>query len=652
MVASDAAAAKLDQLEAGSDDRRSSSVFTPKHASQSCLSWDNLNYTSGSKQIIKGVSGNLKNGQLTALMGPSGAGKTSLLNLIAGRANTSGGCTSTGSVRFNGRTINPIKFRKKIAYVMQEDALFATVTPREALIFSAKLRLPKSVPLQEKLDRVESMIERLGLGACADTRIGSVRVRGVSGGERKRTAIGVELVTSPEVVFLDEPTSGLDSSAAYKVVDLLRQLAEDGCSVLCTIHQPSSEVFHLFERVVILAQGQVAYQGQVSGVNKFLASLGKPCPLNYNPADFVIFELQNAQSEGTLNKIFEHHQQQEVKDNVLAICDARSSGSEGGTTNKSDPAATYSSGHHQHSDTSTGTYTDTSDKIEDGNENEMNDRHTKPGLWTQLYLLSERELQSTLRDKPALIAGYGMTIVLNLLFACIFYQAGNPDKGPGAITSHFGALVQLSIGAMFGAAQPMILQFPDERPVFLREYATGTYSSGPYFFSKLVVELPMTLSKSLLTMVIFYWIVDLQGSFFELTMWIFMLSLVASSSAMLLGSATTDPKVAQQLSTLIFVPQILFAGFFVTITQIPVVLRWIQYLCSLKFTINLMLITEFGGDACVGDGAMQAACAGLLEKSEVQEGQWWVYLLVLVALFVGFRLLSLMLLRSRATTFH
>ena len=191
------------------------------------------------KEVLQSISGRARAGTCTAIMGASGAGKTSLLNVLAaritdGRAN----CTVSGVTKLNGKDILPVNYAKRVAYVMQDDALLATTTVREALTFSARLRLPASIPLAEKLALVETMIKLLGLESCADTIIGSEMVKGVSGGEKKRTAIGVELITSPDIIFLDEPTSGLDSYAAYNVVQLLQQLAAGGCTVLTTIHQP------------------------------------------------------------------------------------------------------------------------------------------------------------------------------------------------------------------------------------------------------------------------------------------------------------------------------------------------------------------------------------------------------------------------------
>jgi ABC-type multidrug transport system ATPase subunit len=148
--------------------------------------------------------------------------------------------------------------RKMSAFVFQDDVILSTMTVREAILLSARLRLPGAMPLAEKRARVEKVIYLMHLERCADTVIGSATDKGgISGGERKRTSIGMELITNPPVLFLDEPTTGLDTYTAFSIMDTLRQLAASGRTVVATIHQPSSDMFHLFDDLLILAHGQV-----------------------------------------------------------------------------------------------------------------------------------------------------------------------------------------------------------------------------------------------------------------------------------------------------------------------------------------------------------------------------------------------------------
>lgn len=194
--------------------------------------------------------------------------------------------------------------------------------------------------------------------------------------------------------------------------------------------------------------------------------------------------------------------------------------------------------------------------------------------------------------------------------------------------------------------------------MFLREYSTGTYGAVPYFLSKMCVELPMYFCTSLLILLIQYWSVEFNAPFMILVVEIFITAITSASYAFLAGASVSTVKVAQELSPLLFVPQLLFAGFFIRIDQIPVWMRWIQYLCALKFSINLSGISEFGGNRCaegVADPVVAAErvkeCAALLESNDMNEDLIGLYVGILIGIFVCFRTGSLFVLIQRAKSF-
>jgi ABC-type multidrug transport system ATPase subunit len=193
-------------------------------------------------------------------------------------------------VRLNNYAVDPtdIHVRQFIAFVAQDDSLHITSTPRECIRFSAKMRLPRSTTDGELDQLTTRMLTELGLLSCADTLVGGPLIKGISGGERKRTSVGVELVTKPSMVFLDEPTSGLDSFSAVQCCEVLRKVAKAGASVLFTIHQPSSEIFESFDHLILMNKGRVMYQGSVKAIPSWFGARGHPIPRNYNPADWVI----------------------------------------------------------------------------------------------------------------------------------------------------------------------------------------------------------------------------------------------------------------------------------------------------------------------------------------------------------------------------
>ena len=183
---------------------------------------------------LNGCSASFAGATLSAVMGPAGAGKSTLLSAIRGVGKITG-----GDVLVNGRR-PPSNWGLLIGIIPQDDILYQALTPRETLAYVARLRLGDQVSTKDKIAKAEAMIARLGLGGCADTRVGGVDLRGISGGERKRTSIGCELIANPRVLLVDEPTSGLDSKAAFDIIQQLRDLAhDDGVTVICTVHQPS-----------------------------------------------------------------------------------------------------------------------------------------------------------------------------------------------------------------------------------------------------------------------------------------------------------------------------------------------------------------------------------------------------------------------------
>lgn len=240
------------------------------------------------KQILNDVTGMLQSGKLTAIMGPSGAGKTSLLQVLSGEAKT--GAVS-GRLEINGHPATPADIKRASAFVFQDDVILSTMTVREALTMAAILRLPGSLSDAERKARVDQVISVLKLEKASNVIVGDAQTRGVSGGERKRVAIGMELISDPRILFLDEPTSGLDSFTASKVVEILKQLAETGRTVVATIHQPSAETFFMFDNLLLLSEGSVMYHGPVHGVLDHFKLLGHQVPLMTNPIDWIFMNV-------------------------------------------------------------------------------------------------------------------------------------------------------------------------------------------------------------------------------------------------------------------------------------------------------------------------------------------------------------------------
>ncbi|PIA26628.1 hypothetical protein AQUCO_09100058v1 [Aquilegia coerulea] len=261
------------------------------------LEFENLSYSVMKKQkkdgvwftkeafLLHDISGQAMRGEIMAIMGPSGAGKSTFLDALAGRIARG---SLEGTVSIEGRPVTTSYMKKVSSYVMQDDQLFPMLTVFETFMFAAEVRLPPSISGAEKKRRVFELLEQLGLQTATHTYIGDEGRRGVSGGERRRVSIGIDIIHKPSVLFLDEPTSGLDSTSAYSVVEKVKDIARSGSIVLMTIHQPSFRIQMLLDRITILARGRLVYLGSPTGLSPHLAGFGRPIPEGENSMEYLL----------------------------------------------------------------------------------------------------------------------------------------------------------------------------------------------------------------------------------------------------------------------------------------------------------------------------------------------------------------------------
>lgn len=259
--------------------------------SQSTIHWSNISYQiiidKTERQLLAEMNGWIRPGKLTALMGATGAGKTTLLDVLSQRTTTG---SLFGEIYFNGKPRNT-DFRRKIGYVQQEDIHCPTLTIRESLQFSAKMRQPPDLSYQEKMDYVEEVLRILDLANISDAMVQSLNIE-----QRRRLSIGVELAAKPELLILDEPTSGLDSQTAWNICSLLQTLAHHGQAVICTVHQPSSRIFSMFDELLLIAKGgKTLYFGEIGLESRTVVSYferqgAKQCRVDENPAEWL-FEI-------------------------------------------------------------------------------------------------------------------------------------------------------------------------------------------------------------------------------------------------------------------------------------------------------------------------------------------------------------------------
>jgi ABC-type multidrug transport system permease subunit len=422
----------------------------------------------------------------------------------------------------------------------------------------------------------------------------------------------LELVTRPALVFLDEPTSGLDSFNAVKLCQVLKKVANAGSSVLFTIHQPSSDIFSSFDRLILLNKGRVMYQGLAQDVPAFFRDRGHPSPPNYNPADWVMnvalsFSIKELDEAGYFPEdnrgIGEPFSADEgTGKDILSITDS------GPTVAEAGP----------------------------------------PGILFQVHILFQREVLHLFRSTHALKTRTVMTIAISLLVGCLFFQIADSEFDEFInVQSTFGALLMSLLANVFSTAIPSLVSFPEERPVFLREYSTNHYSVVAYFVSRLSMELIITSVQVTLSSVITYFMVGFSQPYGSFWSGLYLMACASTALGVLAGSAVQNPSVAIEMLPAIFMPQILFSGFFVPPELIPNWLAWIRYICPLTYGVGIVLAAEFGHGRC-DSVSPPNYCEAVLDNVQSNPDDTWWYYLVLLGLFVFLRLAALIVLKRKA----
>ncbi|KAK9691603.1 hypothetical protein RND81_09G207200 [Saponaria officinalis] len=441
--------------------------------------------------VLEGLTGYAEPGTFTALMGPSGSGKSTLLDALSSRL--AANAFMSGTILLNGRRTK-LSFGTA-AYVTQDDNLIGTLTVRETISYSARLRLPDRMPRSEKQALVESTIIEMGLQDCADTVVGNWHLRGISGGEKRRVSIALEILMRPRLLFLDEPTSGLDSASAFFVTQTLRGLSRDGRTVIASIHQPSSEVFELFDRLYLLSSGKTVYFGQASEAYEFFAQAGFPCPSLRNPSDHFLrcinsdFDKVKATLKGSMKLRFE------ASDDPLdKITTAEATRTLVSYYNASQYA--YSA-RQRVDDTSRvkGTVLDAGG--------------SQASFLMQAYTLTKRSFINMSRDFGYYWLRLVIYIVVTICIGTIYLNVGTSYSSilaRGSCASFvFGFVTFMSIGGF--------PSFVEDMKVFQRERLNGHYGVTAFVVSNTISAMPFLILITFLSGTICYFMVRLHPGF-------------------------------------------------------------------------------------------------------------------------------------------
>ncbi|XP_044960712.1 ABC transporter G family member 28-like [Hordeum vulgare subsp. vulgare] len=463
------------------------------------------------KKLLRSVSGKLMPGRVAAVMGPSGAGKTTFLSAIAGKAT---GCATSGMILINGKQ-EPIRaYKKIIGFVPQDDIVHGNLTVQENLWFNARCRLPVEMSQAEKVLVVERVIESLGLQAVRDSLVGTIEKRGISGGQRKRVNVGLEMVMEPSVLILDEPTSGLDSASSLLLLRALRREAIEGVNISMVVHQPSYTLYNMFDDLILLAKGGMpVYHGPVKKVEEYFQGLGIVVPDRVNPPDYYIDILEgivkldtNAVNVKDLPLRWMLHNGYEVPRDMLQSSSGTESTFSGELGGHAPQAEAKKSGLGELWGNLRDILGRKKDEYEYNKSSEdLSNRRTPGKLRQYKYYLGRCGKQ---RLREARIQGVDF-LILGLAGICLGTLAKVSDETFGALGYTY-TVIAVSLLCMIGALRSFSL----EKMHYWRERAAGM-SSLAYFMSKDTIDHFNTIVKPIVYLSMFYFFNNPRSSIWE-----------------------------------------------------------------------------------------------------------------------------------------
>lgn len=461
------------------------------------------------RPILVGATGFAEPGSIMAIMGPSGSGKSTLLDTLAGRLapNTE----LTGDIMLNGEKKSTLSYGAA-AYVTQEDVLIGTLTVRESVMYSANLRFPNKVSKAEKKAIVDRTILEMGLSGCQHTYVGNFFVRGLSGGEKRRLSIALQILTRPRLLFLDEPTSGLDSAAAYFVVRTLKNLAKDGRTVISSIHQPSSEVFALFDSLTLLSKGQTVYFGDTASAAQFFAAANYPCPPMGNPSDHYL-QIINADFDTVKSTLKEL----EVDDDIEESADPLLLKTR---KNTEEVVKSLSAGYQQ-SEYASGTRAKISQIISNtrGRGEQAGGSKGHASFVRQCVTLTRRSFVNMTRDPGYYWLRVAMYVMVGVCLGTIFWRVGLRYN---SILARAGVMFFVAAFLTFMAIGGFP-SFVEDMRVFYHERLSGHYGVAAFVVGNTLASLPFLFLIALSSGTLVYFLAWLHPGFGHYAYFILML---------------------------------------------------------------------------------------------------------------------------------
>ncbi|KAM7353103.1 ATP-binding cassette sub-family G member 1 isoform 1-T4 [Cochliomyia hominivorax] len=563
------------------------------------------------KTVLKGISGKFSSGQLTAIMGPSGAGKSSLMNILTGFTKTG----VTGTINFG----NAPKARKLCCYIMQDDHFYTLFTVEETMMLATSLKISNEcMSLKEKKLLIEQILDSLKLSNCKHTRCNRL-----SGGQKKRLSIALELIDNPAILFLDEPTTGLDSSSSFDTIQLLQMLANEGRTIVCTIHQPSSNIYNLFNQIYVMSKGYCTYQGSPQRTVEFLRSVGLECPAYHNPADFLL-ECVNGDYGDYTNALAEAATQPEWKYDYIDS-DSMSSSLKNVQIVKMSETSKYDNDKKSLSITQT-----------------ANKHMYPPPEWMRLWLLIGRCHVQIFRDWTLTHLKLLVHILCAILIGLLFGDSGsNANKQ----FSNFGSFLVHTLYLWYTTIMPGVLRFPQEIAIIKKESFNNWYKLKTFYLATLITSTPVHIMFSSIYLTITYLMTDQPLEFERYVKMILtgmMVTICADGLGVLLGTIL-NPVNGTFVGAIVTCFMLIYSGFLILLTHMSNFMRFISYTSPIRYSLENMILSMYSNnraDTICPDNVLYCHfknAATVLKSFGMENGNYTMNLSILVVQLVIYK---------------
>lgn len=559
--------------------------------------------------ILKSVSFTARSSEMLAVVGPSGTGKSTLLRIVSGRIRD--GDFDPRCIQLNGNGVtSQAQLRKVCGFVAQEDTLFPLLTVKETLMFSARFRLKEMSGL-ERNRRVETLMMELGLVHVADSFVGDDVNRGVSGGEKKRVAIGVDMIHDPPILLLDEPTSGLDSSSALQVIELLSSMARAGQrTIVLSIHQPSYRILQHISSFLILSHGSVVHQGSLESLELEIARLGFKIPPQLNPLEFTMEIISTLEESRNLPSEVEMQQPPHPSSSSLQV--------------------------------------------------ELLDKETSINTLlsrlSEITTLSHRFWKIIYRTKQLLLARTMQALVGGFGLASVYARVRKDENG---VTERLG-LFAFSLSFLLSSTVEALPIYLQERHVLMKEASRGAYRTSSYLIANTLIFFPFLFIVAVLFSTPLYWIVGLNPSssafaFFMLVVWLIVL--MASSLVLFLSIISPDFISGNSLISTVLGAFFLFSGYFIPKDLIPKYWLFMYYVSLYRYPLDCLVINEYWNkqkecySTRIGDDPSKCLLTGrdVLQGRGLDEDTRWINVGIMLMFFALYRLLSWIVLARKVS---